>query len=112
MFAEGFKIQTIVLNGTAVLPDHPNSRVPMAVVVTVAVGVTVAVTLAVAVGFIGFGATTHTCKEIGPDSWTRLVDPTHGSGSWIQLVDPTLGPDSRSCSGLDSGLIHAWEVFN
>ena len=54
---------------------------------------------------------------IPPNLWTQLVDPTNGSNLWTRLVNLTHGPNlwslkTRSCFGLESWIVHAWEVFD
>ena len=61
-------------------------------------------------------------KFCGPDLFTRLVGPTCGPkfcgpDSFTTLVHLTRGPNlwtlkTMSCSGLDSWMVHAWELFD
>ena len=43
----------------------------------------------------------------------QIVDQTRSPDLFTQLVHPTCGAlKTRSCSGLDLWIVHAWEVFD
>ena len=47
----------------------------------------------------------------GPNSFTLRIHLTHSSNWLSLLVDPTCGAlKTRSCSGLDLWILHAWEM--